>query len=101
MLLEMWPSSIVESVSEVLADTSSGLTGSEISRLLAKVGVPDLDPLNTKRHRLSNALLAQQQRQQASNCIVRFIVEAMQPALHFNNPTRRQTCRTDSPSACR
>jgi len=87
--LEMWPSSIVESVCEVLADTSTGLTGGEIGRLLAKLGVPDIDPSNTKRHRLSNALLAQQ-RQQAANCIVRFITEAMSPALHFNDPTRRQ-----------
>jgi hypothetical protein len=89
-LLEMWPSSIVESVCEVLADTSTGLTGSEIGRLLAKLGVPDIDSGNTKRHRLSNALLVQQQKQQASNCIVRFITEAMQPGLHFNDPNRRQ-----------
>lgn len=89
-LLEMWPSSIVESVCEVLADTSTGLTGSEIGRLLAKLGVPDIDSGNTKRHRLSNALLVQQQKQQASNCIVRFITEAMHPGLHFNDPTRRQ-----------
>lgn len=49
-LLEMWPSSIVESVCEVLADTSTGLTGGEIGRLLAKLGVPDIDSSNTKRH---------------------------------------------------
>ena len=40
----MWPSSMVESVCEVLADTSTGLTGGEIGRLLAKVRVPDVDP---------------------------------------------------------
>jgi hypothetical protein len=91
MLLPMWPSSIVESVCEVLADTSIGLTGGEIGRLLAKLGVPDIDSSNTKRHRLSNALLLlQQQKQQVSNCIVRFITEAMQPGLHFNDPNRRQ-----------
>jgi len=89
-LLEMWLSSIVESVCEVLADTSTGLIGSEIGRLLAKLGVPDIDPSNTKRHRLSKALLVQQQRHQAANCIVRFITEAMSPALHFKNPTLRQ-----------
>jgi len=52
--------------------------------------VPDIDPSASKRHRLANALITQQQRQQASNCVVGFIVEAMQPALHFENPTRRQ-----------
>jgi hypothetical protein len=61
----MWPPSMVESVYEVLGDTSTGLTGSETGRLLAKLGVPDIDPSNNKRHRLSNARLAQQQRQQA------------------------------------
>ena len=39
-LLPMWPSSIVESVCEVLADTDTGLPSSEIGRLLAKIGVP-------------------------------------------------------------
>src|SRR4051794_8896704 len=86
----MWPSSIVESVCEVLADTSTGLTGGEIGRLLAKVRVPDIDADNTKRHRLANALRAHQQRQQAANCIVAFITEAMAPGLHFSDPTRRQ-----------
>jgi hypothetical protein len=86
----MWPSSMVESVCEVLADTDSGLTGDEIGRLLANVDVRDLDPSATKRHRLSYALLARQQRDQAGNCIVRFIAEAMAPGRHFKDPTRRQ-----------
>lgn len=88
--LEMWPSSIIESVCEVLGDTDHGLTGGEIGRLLTKVNVPDIDPSAAKQYRLSNALVKQQQSQQASNCVVRFIIEAMQPALHFKNPTRRQ-----------
>lgn len=86
----MWPSAIVESVCEVLADTDSGLTGSEIGRLLAKIDVRDLEPSATKRHRLSYALLARQQQDQAGNCIVRFIAEAMAPGLHFSNLVRRQ-----------
>ena len=89
-LLPMWQSSIVESVCEVLADTDTGLTGGEIGRLLAKIGVHDADPSNTKGHRLSNALLAQQQHDQAGNCVVRFITEAMAPGLHVNNLIRRQ-----------
>jgi uncharacterized protein (TIGR02391 family) len=89
-LFPMWPSSIVESVCEVLAGTDTGLTGSEIGRLLGKLGVQDIDPSNAKRHRLSTALLVQQQRDQAGNCVVRFITEAMAPGLHFNNLIRRQ-----------
>jgi hypothetical protein len=89
-LYAMWQSSIVESVCEVLADTNTGLTGSEIGRLLAKLRIRDIDPDNAKRHRLSNALLSQQQQDQAGNCIVRFIAEAMAPGLHFKDRTRRQ-----------
>ena len=89
-LLPMWPSSIVESVCEVLADTATGLTGDEIGRLLDKIDVHDIDSSATKRHRLSYALLARQQRDQAGNCIVRFIAEAMAPGRHFKDPTRRQ-----------
>jgi hypothetical protein len=88
--LRMWESSIVESVCEVLADTRGGLTGGEIGRLLAKLGIPDLEPSATKRNRLSYALLSKQQQDQAANCIVRFITEAMAPGLHFNNLVRRQ-----------
>jgi uncharacterized protein (TIGR02391 family) len=86
----MWPSSIVESVCEVLADTSTGLTGSEIGRLLAKLGIDDPGPDITKRYRLSTALLVQQQHDHAGNCVVRFITEAMAPGLHLNNLIRRQ-----------
>jgi uncharacterized protein (TIGR02391 family) len=89
-LLPVWPSSTVDSVCEVLADTDTGLTGGEIGRLLAKVGIPDIDPQNTKRHRLSNALVMKQQHDGAGNCVVRFIAEAMAPGLHFKNPGRRQ-----------
>ena len=45
---------------------------------------------NTKRYRLSNALLVQQQGDQAGNCVVRFISEAMAPGLHFKDSARRQ-----------
>jgi hypothetical protein len=34
----MWPSTNVEAVCRVLGDTELGLTGSEIARLLAKLG---------------------------------------------------------------
>lgn len=58
----MWPSSIVESVSEVLGDTNERLTGTETGRLLAKLGVPDIDPTAlhvknpTRRQFLQDAL---------------------------------------------
>jgi uncharacterized protein (TIGR02391 family) len=83
------PVAVVEAVSGVLGATDwPGLTGSEIARLLAHVNVDDVDPTATKRHRLSNALLARQARDQAGNCIIRFVTEAMAPARHLQDPNR-------------
>lgn len=56
----MWPPSVIESICEVLGDTETGFTGSEIGRLLARVKVPDVDPSASKRLRLANALITQQ-----------------------------------------
>ena len=46
----------LESISQILADTDSGLTGSEIARLLQRTKIEDVDPGNTKWKRLCNAL---------------------------------------------
>ncbi len=73
------PSSVVEGVANILGDTDSGFTGSEIGRLLADCGIADPYPSDTKRHRLREALLARQRQDQASNAIIRFLVEAMAP----------------------
>jgi len=47
---------VLERISEVLADTSSGLTGSEIGRHLGQLGIADPMPGMTKRVRLFEAL---------------------------------------------
>ncbi|WP_406448711.1 TIGR02391 family protein [Streptomyces sp. NBC_01622] len=87
-----WPAPVVTAVAGVLGDTVHGLTGREIGQLLAAVRVPDAEGGN-KRDRLAGALLAQQARQQVSNCVIAFITAAMAPVRYAQQPqafSRRQ-----------
>jgi len=58
----------LEQVCNVLGDTSTGLTGSEIGRYLRECGINDPNPGMTKRIRLFDALLA---RQRSDSCAQR------------------------------
>jgi len=78
--------SALERVSDVLADTSTGLTGSEMGRLLAQLGIADPLPGMTKRVRLFEALKHRQQRDRCGNHVVGFIQEAMKPIRHTGSP---------------
>lgn len=69
----------LEAVSQVLADTERGLSGSQIGRLLQDTRVPDVDPNNTKWKRLYNALAAIQNQHQVGNHLILFINAAMNP----------------------
>lgn len=50
----------LEQVCNVLGDTSSGLTGSEIGHYLPECGIADPNPGMTKRIRLFEALVTRQ-----------------------------------------
>lgn len=87
-----WPATVVTAVAGVLGDTAQGLTGREIVQLLTAVRVPEVEGGN-KRDRLAGALLSQQARQQASNCVIAFINAAMAPVRYAQQPhvfSRRQ-----------
>ncbi|MER6774972.1 TIGR02391 family protein [Streptomyces bacillaris] len=85
----MWAPANVEAVCRVLASTEwPGLTGSEIGKLLAMLGIEDVSPTATKRERLWAALMTKQQANQASNCIIRFITEAMAPGRFVHDAAR-------------
>lgn len=70
---------ILQGICDVLADTSGGLTGGEISRLLHGCGIVDKDPGITKRHRLYSALSQRQERDGYGTAVVQFIMAAMNP----------------------
>ena len=61
-----WDTSIVEGVADVLGETYSGLTGTEIGSLLAMCNIHDEIPGATKRFRLRVALHNRQVKDQAS-----------------------------------
>src|SRR5262245_19291213 len=76
----------LQAMSKVLAETETGLTGSEIAHLLADCRIPDIDESNTKWKRLANALGDFQNKHQAGNHVAMFIMRAMNPASYTDKP---------------
>jgi uncharacterized protein (TIGR02391 family) len=76
----------LQSIAEILADTESGLTGSEIGYLLANCKLPDPDPEMTKWKRLFNAFVAYQNQRHFGNHVVVFINRAMNPVQYTARP---------------
>jgi uncharacterized protein (TIGR02391 family) len=75
---------LLQRVCDVLADTEAGLTGTEIGRLLAEVGIVDPAPAVTKRHRLFNALVGRQRKDSCGNGVAAFIHAAMRPVRYVD-----------------
>lgn len=76
----------LEAIAKVLADTSEGLTGSEIARLLADSRIEDTDPTLTKWKRLYNAFVHFQNNHHVGNHVIVFVTRAMNPASYTNEP---------------
>jgi uncharacterized protein (TIGR02391 family) len=88
-----WSSDVIQAVADVLASTDwPGLSNTEITRLLGMLGIADVEASN-KRTRLWGALLNQQHRDRASNCIIRFIAEAMAPGRFLQDERRFEALR--------
>lgn len=85
----------LERLCMILADTSSGLTGSEIGRVLAQVGIEDCDPTGTKWRRLFVALCNRQRQDGCGNNVVRFIYAAMDPVRYTSQPGVFEHRRTE------
>lgn len=71
---------VLEGISRILGDTNGGLTGPEIGKFLAEVGIQDIDSANTKWKRLFNAFVGYQNKAKISNNILKFINKSMSPA---------------------
>jgi uncharacterized protein (TIGR02391 family) len=84
----------LEAICEVIGDTSSGLTGSEIGRYLNECGIADPFPTDTKRRRLYQALRAKQLEDGCANHIMAFIRKVMNPVrYHKYSPDYYPTLR--------
>src|SRR5256885_2265957 len=77
----------LQAVCDILADTSTGLTGTEITQLLGRCNINDPSPGITKRHRLLQALQEKQERDGCSNNVLAFIQTALDPVRFVGNPT--------------
>jgi len=77
----------LEAICRVLADTETGLTGSQIGYLLQDSRIPDTDPELTKWRRLFNAFVAFQNEHHIGNHIVVFMNKAMNPASYTEKQT--------------
>jgi len=84
--IEPFPQAEAEKIAKILGDTDKGLTGSEIGRVLQKLGIADPDPQMTKWQRIFNAFAAFQNEHKVGNHIVQFIVTAMAPAHYTDAP---------------
>ena len=76
------PLPVLEQLSNVLADTDTGLKGSEIGRYLQQCGIPDPEPAMTKRVRLFNALHRKQAADHCANNVIAFVQMAFSPVRH-------------------
>ncbi|AOE85926.1 TIGR02391 family protein [Pseudomonas sp. TCU-HL1] len=84
--IDPFDSQQLEAACRVLADTSNGLTGTEIGRLLQEINVQDPSPDMTKWKRLFNALAGVQNRHQVGNHLIMFINRAMNPVSYARDP---------------
>ncbi len=81
-----FPAERLEAISKVLADTSEGLTGSEIDHLLRNSNIPNPTPDMTKWKRLYNTFVEFQNEHQVGNHVIVFIHKAMDPARYVAEP---------------
>jgi len=76
---------VLRKICDILGDTYTGLTGSEIGQLLRKCGIEDPFPGMMKRDRLFEALSHRQKQDQCGNNVVAFIYAAMNPVRYVRN----------------
>lgn len=83
----------LQAICDILGDTQSGLSGSEIGRYLSECGCPDPIPQMTKRHRLFAALAAKQNGDSCANGVLAFVKHAMNPVRHVGSADYFETER--------
>jgi len=73
------PQGVLERVSQILGDTSEGLTGSQIAYFLEQCRIQDITPDITKWERIYSALANEQNQKKCSNSILKFIQTVIHP----------------------
>lgn len=78
------PQGVLEHIAKAIGDTSNGLKSSEIAGFLSSCGLVDTSPTLTKWKRLYNAFVTNQNSQQCSNAILKFIQTTVHPIRYTN-----------------
>ena len=94
-MMSFFTQSQLQAIADALGDTSEGLSGSEISHLLATCGMPDPSPAMTKRHRLYNALAESQNTRRDRTAVLALIRKSMKPELYARSPERYEPMRAN------
>lgn len=89
----MLSSSEIESLSNIIGATETGLTGSEITRILQLCRIPDNYQGYTKRIRLFNSFAERINIDQNSDCVYSFVKETMMPARWLSNTEAEEKMR--------
>ena len=92
---QIFSQSELEAIAAALADTSEGLTGSEIGHILSSLKIADPTPTMTKWKRLHNAFVERQNKSQNRRAILEFIRQAMKPERYARQPARFETLRAN------
>ncbi len=81
----------LEQIANILGDTSSGFTGSKISKLLTICSIPDAWTNGTKRIRLLDSFANCCNQNKSSNCVYAFIQEPLALSRWLDYPVGRET----------
>ena len=92
---QIFSPSELEAIAAALADTSAGLSGSEIGHILSLLRMKDPDPTMTKWKRLHNAFMERQNKSGNRRAVLEFIRQAMKPARYVRQPARFEPLRTN------
>ena len=76
----------LEAFAKILADTATGLTGSQIGYLLQDARIPDVSPKMAKWKRLFNAFVECQNEREYGNHVLMFVNRAMDPVNYTDSP---------------
>lgn len=83
----------LEQICQVLAATETGLTGSQLERLLRQIKVSDPTPTMTKWKRLYNALSGYQNRTGSGGKVLSFVSQALDPVRYRGQTERFEELR--------
>ena len=85
MTLEKFTDNEIESISKIIGHTNEGVSGTELTRLLAQINIDDTST-ETKWKRIYRSLKMIQMSQDSPNNIIQFIQNVMEPSRFFDKP---------------